>query len=73
MDGPDIFAASIGAIAGGAFVWIFKDRMVNLWQHMVAWFHGAQSYAAVLEARAQTLVNKANAIRAAAVTAASKP
>lgn len=69
MDSADLFAASIGFVIGGALIWVFKNAMISLWQKIVTWWKGAESYAAVLETKAKALLTKAQAIKAAATTA----
>ena len=51
--------------AGCALAWHFKDGMVSIGRKLVAWWKGAESYAAVLEAKIKDLQAKADAIKAA--------
>lgn len=51
----DLFAASIGGLAGGALVWHFKERFVS-------WWHGAQTYAQMLKAEAAAIEAKADTL-----------
>lgn len=55
-----------------AFVCLrYHANFVSAWQHVVAWIHGAESYAAYLQGRGNALLTKAEAVKAAATTAAS--
>ena len=57
--------------AGLAIGLRYKDNFVGAWQHLVAWIHGAESYAAYLEGKAAKLVRKADAVKSAAASAAT--
>lgn len=59
-------------IALTAFICLrYHANFVAAWQHLVAWLHGAQSYASYLEGKAARLVTKADAIKSAATSAAA--
>ncbi|WP_315731692.1 MULTISPECIES: hypothetical protein [unclassified Bradyrhizobium] len=53
----DLFAASIGGLAGGALVWHFKEKFVS-------WWHGAETYVQMLKAEAAAIEAKAAALKA---------
>ena len=62
----------LGYIAVTAFICLrYHSQFVAAWQHLVAWVHGAESYAAYLEGKAAKLVRKADAVKSAAASAAT--
>ena len=62
----------LGYIAVTAFICLrYHNQFVAAWRHLVAWVHGAESYAVYLEGKAAKLVTKADAIKSVAASAAT--
>ena len=62
----------IAYIGVTAFICLrYHGNFVAAWQHIVAWVHGAESYAAYLQGKAAKLMTKADAIKSAAAKTAS--
>jgi hypothetical protein len=61
----------IAYLAAGIAVGIhYHDPIVGAWQKVTAWVHGGEAYAASIEAKGKALLSKAEAVKAAATTAA---
>lgn len=58
-------------LAAGLVVGVhYASNIGSAWQKLTAWVHGGEAYAASLDAKAKTLLAKAEAVKAAATTAA---